>query len=222
MSDLTIPADTHLDAESEEIEDKAGREPEPDREPSRVRNRSSIIGALHAEVEAIEDEETKDLPVGRINGLYCRYRVLTREERREIERSARRRQVLRSKVSRDGADPGKFDEHQSALLLVTSCVELLCHDARGELVSLADALREEGVVGDELGALRYNAETVDLLDLRSLPKLNLPAEPSSIDVVTALHRWGDDVMPLLTNARALSMWMSGVTNETIEVVAGGM
>lgn len=188
-----------------ELNPTRGEEPDP------TPSAPSILDRLRAEVEATAAPATRDLPVGRISSLWARYRLLSSSETAELERAARQRRHL---ADRTGRDDSEAAEIAAARLLATACVELLWMDEDGTLRPLADELN----LGD--GPLRYNAELIDLLQLRDVYD-DLGERPSSIEVVRALHRWGDSSSPLLSTARLLSVWMSGVTAEAISEVIEG-
>jgi len=203
-------------------------EPAADREPVLASSaepaggsHSSILDALRAEVREVEEDAYKVMPVGKLSMLAARYRVLSRDERTRLQRETANRQRLRQRVTRTD-DSDTYDEVGAARLLIESLDELLYRNEDGELIPLAEALRAEGVSGD-FDELRYNAELVRVLDLAEELGLDLdgPKPPSSVDVVTALHRWGDDCMPLITNARVLNTWMSALSAEALEGVLEG-
>jgi len=177
----------------------------------------SIIGSLHSELDEARASDSKVIRVGKLERLYARYRALGEDETKEIERKLK----LRAKVTRN-RDDAEQEREQAALLLATSCEQLLWLNDDGEQVPLHEALTGQGVAAS--GPLRYNAELIDLLELRGpLTEMgeSLGELPSSVEVVTALHRWGDGHAPLLSTARLLNMWMSGVSADALEGVFEG-
>lgn len=193
---------------------------ELDEAPVAATRNGSILGAVRAEVAEATEQTTRDLPVGKSGRLYARYRALTEDERTEFETAARHRQRLRRKIDRNGGDDGVAEREAAALLLAKCCEMLLWLRDDGSLVPLHEALAEEGV--EAPGPLRYNAEMVAVLDLADELRLPTDRTPSSVEIVTSLHRWGKDYMPLLTTSKILSMWISSVSAEALQEAAEGM
>lgn len=215
MSTVDPSWDDAIDDDGALVVDDAALEASPTDRPA-----GSVLAFLADSVEELaadEDADTKDLPVGKVPRLFARYRVTTDDENEQIRKAARRRlkasgQVRRKKPQQQGEHP-EVERYADALLLATSCVEILWQDDEGELVSLADA---EGIAGP----LRYDREMARYCRLDRSHGLNLDT-CTAAEVVTALHTWaGGSTTPLTSTATVLKLWGGSVLAAALQEALG--
>jgi hypothetical protein len=117
-------------------------------------------------------------------------------------------QALLDRLERSGQD---YDEELKANIdgLIRACDRIMVRQDDGELVSLADQLREQGEeVRTESGEIRFDHKLVEVLEL------DVPSDADARQVVLAAFAGAVSPENAVTqHATAIGIWMSGASRE---------
>lgn len=220
---------TRISVEDDEAPDATDEHPEP---VASAPPAGSILGTLAGRIAAVREAETKTWPVGPQSRprLLCRYRALEDDEIKRLLKLAHREAALLEKV---GKKPSDIDvqNRQAGLMLVNACEALVWVDDDGDEVDLHEFLArpEHGLPDPPTEPLRYTMESLRMLMPDRVDRLveKVRADgrenPSSVDVVAEMHRWGEreNHAPLRARGAELQVWSSDVSRQALTDALGG-